>query len=210
MPPPSIAVVHQDDQDLILPPDRVAEPFSLEVWYAVIRGNNGVGIITRESQTFSGSTGYSREDVYTPIGGASQGFRIATGSSTNDPSRVCVHLPVVDCPVRWYAPACSPREQAVDPRDVCLQTTIWPIQGEGFPARLKVGTDARVTNTFERDRSREHNSNGTTPQCPVKTISRSSIDRLLPNTGASASEYTAADITVRVAAVCTSLTYVPT
>jgi len=97
----------------------------------------------------------------------------------------------VVCPVEWYDPACSPMDQPVDPRDLCLQTTVWPIQGTGFPARARVPYSSRQNQS-------------SAAQCPVKYTSRQPIDKLAPAGGPIPlpDEYNSTGVAVRITSAC--------
>jgi len=81
-------------------------------------------------------------DVYAPLQQHPNGLRISLMGATVANMLVSAFATAVDCPRERYDPACSPMNATVDPRDVCLQTTLWPIQGTGYPAQRGLGTPA--------------------------------------------------------------------
>jgi len=154
MPPPSVQSVSQDDESHILPPDRAVEPYTIESWFSAIRGTFGGTMVSRQYRQYAGTKGVSPLDTYTPMNYVEPFWMQLYGQDFGN-FAVCVQISMVDCPKEWYEPTCSPMSDQVDPRDVCLQSTLWPIQDQGFPTTAS---------------ARGHASGGDSERCPDKPV----------------------------------------
>jgi len=185
MPPPSERVVLSSQRDSLLPPERVAEPYTIEAWFSAIRDSEGGVLVARQFQAYSRGAKSTEpdQDIYAPLQN-SQGLQVSLFAEPDNDGlfMVCSSLAVVRCPKAWYDPACSPMNATVDPRDVCLQTTLWPIQGTGYPSDRAAFKDNQVQDSTN-PRFTEHaglNEAGISSEhkidtCPSKLMSNISI-----------------------------------